>query len=100
MATTTYKCLIVDDETLAQELLANHISKILELELVDSCHTAIEAMSVLKQENVDILFLDIEMPNLTGIDFLKSLAKTPILIIKIKKMEVINIFINLGDIIL
>lgn len=78
MAQVIYKCLIVDDETLAQELLENHITKIPELTLAGKCHTAIEAMSFLKQEKVDILFLDIEMPDLTGIEFLKSLSNPPL----------------------
>lgn len=78
MAQVTYKCLIVDDETLAQELLENHISKIPELTLIGKCHTAIEAMTFLKKEKVDILFLDIEMPDLTGIEFLKSLSNPPL----------------------
>lgn len=75
-----YNCLVVDDETLAQELLANHISKIPEFILVKTCHTAIEALSALKENEIDILFLDIQMPNLTGIDLLKSLSNPPLTI--------------------
>jgi len=73
----TYKCLLVDDESLAQELLAAYIAKIPYLELVQKCSTAIEAQIALQQHDIDILFLDIEMPELTGIDFLRSLSKKP-----------------------
>lgn len=75
-----YTCLIVDDERLAQELLESYVQKIPWLESVASCSTAIEAMGILNQKEVDILFLDIQMPDLTGIDFLQSLKKAPITI--------------------
>lgn len=69
----TYKCVIVDDEPLAQELLESYISKIPYLQLVQKCSSAIEAQMYLSQHSTDILFLDISMPNLTGIDLLKML---------------------------
>ena len=72
-----YRCLIVDDETLAQELIELHLEKIPNVELVGKCHTAMEAMSILNEHPVDILFLDIEMPDLTGIELLKSLESPP-----------------------
>ena len=75
---TPYNCLIVDDETLAQELLTAHIAKVPEFNLVGCCHTAIEARATLEREPIDILFLDIQMPNLTGIDFLKTLSHPPL----------------------
>lgn len=74
----TVKCLVVDDETLAQELLEDHISKIPELELVAKCHTAGEALSILNAQSIDILFLDIELPDLSGVEFLKSLDSPPL----------------------
>lgn len=73
----SYTCIIVDDETLAQELIETHLKKIPNIEIIAKCHTAIEAMAVLNQQPVDMMFLDIEMPDLTGIDFLKALEKPP-----------------------
>ncbi|WP_299182616.1 LytTR family DNA-binding domain-containing protein [uncultured Aquimarina sp.] len=70
------RCLLVDDEPLAIRLLENHISKIDSLEIVATCNNAIKALEVLKKEQVDLLFLDIKMPNITGLEFLKTL-KTP-----------------------
>ncbi|MBO3697888.1 LytTR family DNA-binding domain-containing protein [Roseivirga sp. E12] len=72
-----YHCIIVDDETLAQDLIEVHLKKIPNIEVVAKCHTAMEAMAVLSQKEIDIMFLDIEMPDLTGIDFLKALENPP-----------------------
>lgn len=71
------KCVVVDDEAIARELLTSYISKIPELELVDSFASPLEAMSHIRSGQVDLLFLDIEMPEITGIDFLKTLEKGP-----------------------
>lgn len=73
----TYTCLIVDDEPLAQELIAEHVSKIPELIVVERCHNALEASSILTKKNVDLLFLDINMPVIKGIDFFKGLVNRP-----------------------
>ena len=73
----TYKCVIVDDEELARELLETHLTQLDEFELVASCASALEAQKVLRTEKVDLLFLDIEMPVLKGTDFLKSLPMHP-----------------------
>ena len=73
----TYKCVIVDDEELARELLETHLTQLDEFELVASCASALEAQKVLRTEKVDLLFLDIEMPVLKGTDFLKSLSNAP-----------------------
>ncbi len=75
---TTYKCVIVDDEPLAQDLLEGYIAKIPYLELVQKCSSAIEAQLYLSQHETDLLFLDISMPNLTGIDLLKMLNTSKI----------------------
>ena len=72
-----YKCLIVDDEELARRLIARHLSQLPDFEIVASCGSAIEANSILKKESIDLLFLDIEMPNLKGTDFLKTLVNKP-----------------------
>lgn len=71
------KCVVVDDEAIARSLLADYISKIPELELIATCATALEAMPHIRSGKVDLLFLDIEMPEITGIDFLKSLGPGP-----------------------
>ncbi|WP_149205876.1 LytR/AlgR family response regulator transcription factor [Flavobacterium johnsoniae] len=70
-------CIIVDDEPLAIKLLENHISKIEELRLVGTAGNALEAYKLTKLKTVDLIFLDIQMPDLTGIDFLKSLKNKP-----------------------
>ncbi len=71
------KCLVVDDEELARSLLENYISKLPNLELVGKCKNPLEAMAVLEKEQVDLIFLDIQMPELTGVEFLKTLTKKP-----------------------
>lgn len=71
------KCLIVDDERLAGELIAEYISKIPDLELVGIKNNAIAAKSVLTAQEIDILFLDIHMPDLTGLDLLRILKNPP-----------------------
>lgn len=68
-----YTCIIVDDEELARELMERHLSQLEDFKLVASCASAIEAFKVLKEEKVDLIFLDIEMPLLKGTDFLKNL---------------------------
>jgi DNA-binding LytR/AlgR family response regulator len=75
------KVLIVDDEPLAQDVIETYVHKVPELQLVGTCKNAIEASSILKNESVDLIFLDIQMPQLSGIDFLKSLTKKPLVII-------------------
>lgn len=74
---TKIKCLLVDDEPLAIKLLEKHIAKIESLEVVATCNNAIKAFEILNTKQVDLLFLDIKMPNLTGIDFLKTLKNPP-----------------------
>ena len=71
------RCLIVDDEPLAIQLLKSHVEQVPNLELAASCDNALEAFEVLKSTQVDLLFLDIQMPMLTGVEFLKSLAHPP-----------------------
>ena len=73
----TYKCLIIDDEELARELLETHVSQLDDFELVASCSSAIEASKMLQGETIDLLFLDIEMPVLKGTDFFKNLMHKP-----------------------
>ena len=73
----SYRCVIVDDEELARELIETHLSQLDEFELVASCASALEAQKVLRTEKVDLLFLDIEMPVLKGTDFFKNLTNKP-----------------------
>ncbi|WP_426482299.1 LytR/AlgR family response regulator transcription factor [Chryseobacterium sp. R2ACT005] len=70
-------CIIVDDEPLAMSLLENHISKIDDLKLVGKAQNAMQAYKTLQNQTVDLMFLDIQMPHLNGIDFLKSLSQKP-----------------------
>jgi two-component system LytT family response regulator len=74
------RCLIVDDEPLARKLLQTHVGQLEQLELVGQCPNAIKASEMLRTTEVDLLFLDIKMPQLTGIDFLKTLKKAPAVI--------------------
>ncbi|MFD3000711.1 LytR/AlgR family response regulator transcription factor [Pontibacter toksunensis] len=71
------RCMIVDDEPLALDVLETFIERLDSLELVCRCHNAVEAYDCLQEEHIDLMFLDIQMPKLTGIDFLKSLAHPP-----------------------
>lgn len=72
--------IIVDDEPLAQDVLETYIEKVPELKLVKKCNNAFEANEALKSTPIDLMFLDIQMPQLTGIDFLKTLSKPPLVI--------------------
>lgn len=72
-----YTCLIVDDEDLARRLIKNHLSQLDDFELVASCASAIEANKILKTRQIDLLFLDIEMPVLKGTEFFKNLIHKP-----------------------
>lgn len=71
------RCLVIDDEPLAIKLLENHIEKINSLELLGSCQNALQAFDVLQNKKIDLLFLDIKMPHLSGIEFLKNLKHPP-----------------------
>src|ERR1700755_700686 len=75
------KCLAVDDEPLALHLLADYIGKVPFLELTGTAGDAFEAAKVLQEKTVDLLFIDIQMPGLTGLQFIQSLAKRPMVII-------------------
>jgi DNA-binding LytR/AlgR family response regulator len=70
-------CIIVDDEPLSQEVIERFVKYFSNLNLVAKCNDAFEAMEVLKNEVVDLIFLDINMPKLSGMSFAKSLTKPP-----------------------
>jgi DNA-binding LytR/AlgR family response regulator len=71
------KCLIVDDEVLAQDVIEKYISTIPTLKLVGKCDNAVEAISFLHNNPVDLLFLDLNMPELSGLEMLKTLTNPP-----------------------
>ena len=75
------RCIAIDDEPLALELLEDNISKLPYLKLVASCDSAFAAMKVLQEEPIDLIFLDIQMPGLTGIQFIQSLSQKPMIIL-------------------
>jgi len=72
--------LIVDDEPLALDVLETYIDKVPELKIIGKCTNALEANELIRKEDIDLLFLDIQMPQITGIDFLKSLNNPPMVI--------------------
>jgi DNA-binding LytR/AlgR family response regulator len=74
------KCVIIDDEPLAVELLEDFVQKIDSLELITTFNNAIDAVSFINQNNVDLIFLDIQMPHFSGIDFLNTIEKKPLVI--------------------
>jgi len=74
------RCLIIDDEALALDLLEDNIRKVAFLELAGRCKSGFEAMELLQKEKADLVFLDIQMPDISGIQFLKSLRQKPLVI--------------------
>ena len=76
-----YTCLIIDDEPLSHKVLKNHINKIPGLQVVNNFYNAVDAKNWLNRETVDIILLDIQMPEMTGLEFLRSLKNKPITIL-------------------
>lgn len=72
-----YRCLIVDDEGLARELIETHLAQLENFKVIASCKSALEAHNVLQKETIDLIFLDIEMPVLKGTEFFKNIAQKP-----------------------
>ena len=70
-------CLVIDDEPLAREILKQHIGGVQTLELAGACSNAVEAISFLNEHSVDLLFLDIQMPQLLGTNFIRTLKNPP-----------------------
>jgi DNA-binding LytR/AlgR family response regulator len=77
MVASKIRCLVVDDEPLAIAILEDYIAQLETLTLVGKCCNAVEALLFLQKNRVDLLFLDIQMPKLNGIDFLKTLPDRP-----------------------
>ena len=71
------KCLIIDDEPIARDVIRSHLEKLDDFEIVQEHENALEAISFLKQNRIDLIFLDISMPRLSGLDFLRSLTSPP-----------------------
>ena len=76
-----YTCLLVDDENLALRLLEDYVNKIPQLTIVGKCQNALSALQILQTQQIDILFLDIQMPDLTGIELIKILKNKPEIIL-------------------
>ncbi|HEY6977535.1 MAG TPA: LytTR family DNA-binding domain-containing protein [Chitinophagaceae bacterium] len=75
------RCIAIDDEPLALELLEDNISKVSYLQLVASFNNPLDAIKLLQQESVDLVFLDIQMPGLTGLQFIQSITQKPMFIL-------------------
>ncbi|WP_074406271.1 MULTISPECIES: LytR/AlgR family response regulator transcription factor [Aquimarina] len=75
------KCIIADDEPIARQILENYIEQIPNLEVLASCKDAFEVMKILQNQSADVLFLDINMPKLSGLSLLKTMQKRPDVII-------------------
>src|SRR5688572_15039846 len=73
----TIRCLIVDDEPPAREIIRRYIQEVPTLELAGECANALQAFALLQQQQIDLLFLDIRMPQINGNDFLKTLKNPP-----------------------
>ena len=77
----TYDCIIVEDEPIAAEILVDYIKEIPYLQLVAVCNDAMNAMKILQAQKIDVIFLDIHLPRLKGLDFIKTLKILPQVII-------------------
>jgi DNA-binding LytR/AlgR family response regulator len=75
------RCLIIDDEPLGIKLIKAHLDKLESFEVVGECKSALKAVEYLRTEKIDLIFLDINMPEISGIDFLKTLSDPPYVII-------------------
>ena len=75
------QCIAIDDEPLALELLEDNISKVPYLQLVAACDNAMDAMKIMQQQPIDLIFIDIQMPGLTGLQFIQTLKEKPMFIL-------------------
>ena len=72
-----YTCIIVEDEPLAAEVLQRYIGEVPFLELVQTCASAMDTMDLLNKKQVDLIFLDIHLPKMKGLDFIRTLKNPP-----------------------
>uniref|UniRef100_UPI0032174614 LytR/AlgR family response regulator transcription factor n=1 Tax=uncultured Draconibacterium sp. TaxID=1573823 RepID=UPI0032174614 len=72
-----YRCIIIDDEPIGIRVIKNHLSAFTDFEIVAECANALEAMPILAKEKIDLMFCDIQMPQITGVDFVRSLLHRP-----------------------
>jgi len=77
----TIKCIIIDDEPLAINVIEDHLKNFDNIEIVDSFNNPLKAYSILEQEKIDVVFLDINMPQMTGFTFIESLNNKPLVVI-------------------
>ena len=91
-------CIIVDDEPMAQKVIENHISRLADLSLACCCSNAMEAFNAINSADVDLMFLDIKMPALNGIDFINSLKNPPSVIFTTSYSEFAVVSYDLGAI--
>jgi DNA-binding LytR/AlgR family response regulator len=75
------RCIAVDDERLVLDLLVDNIGQVPYLQLVKACRNAMEAIEIMQQEKIDLIFLDIQMPKLTGLQFIQTLQHPPMIIL-------------------
>lgn len=75
------KCLAIDDEPLALRQLASYIKKVPFLSLVGECHSAFDATEIMSHEQIDAIFIDVNMPDLSGLDFVRTLQKPPLVVL-------------------
>ena len=75
-----FQCIIVDDEPLARKLVSDYVSRLKGWEVKAACRSVAEAYEALYQNDINVIFLDIQMPDVTGIDFLKTLKRPPLVV--------------------
>lgn len=75
------KCIIIDDEPLASKVIKNHLKEFQNMELVGTFSTPIEALPIIENNEIDVIFLDINMPKMSGLEFLKTLSVMPLIVI-------------------
>jgi len=76
-----FKCLIIDDEPLAQNVIENYLKEFSFIELVARCENALTALEWMKKQKIDLIFLDISMPFISGLNFIKTLQNPPAVIL-------------------